>query len=146
MATRSIPEALFATRLSGASAWWPTAVRCVAGVILMVVSVSKFTRHADLVAAFERYSIPFPDQSVYLAGTVELLGGLLLVLGLLTRPAALVVAANMLVAVLTGGRVDVDLFHTGLGSLLLVAAVFLLWAGPGRWAVDNRWVGAVPIG
>lgn len=140
MATRPISEQLFVTKLSGGAAWWPTAVRVVAGVILMAVSVSKFTRHTDLVAAFERYSIPFPDQSVYLAGTVEMMGGLLLVLGLLTRLAALAVAGNMLVAVLTGGRVDVDFFHTGLGSLLFVAAVFVLWAGPGRWAVDNRWI------
>ena len=75
-----------------------------------------------------------------LAGAVEGLGGLLLVLGLFTRIAALVVAGNMAVAVLTGGRIDVDFYHTGLGSLLFVAAIFLVWSGPGRWAIDNIWV------
>ncbi len=139
MASRSRSEFLFGTKLSGAAQWWPTVVRALAGATLMAVSLSKFTRHEELVASFERYGIPFPDQSVYLAGTIEGLGGLLLLLGLLTRLAALAVSGNMLVALLTGGRIDVDFFHTGLGSILLVCAVFLVWAGPGRLAIDNRW-------
>lgn len=135
---RSWPETLFGTRMSGGAAWVPTAARVFAGLVLIGVSLSKFTRHADLVAAFERYGIPWPDQSVYLAGAVEGIGGLLMLIGLVTRIAALAVAGNMLVAVLTGGRIDVDLFHTGLGSLLLVLALFVLWAGPGHLALDNR--------
>jgi putative oxidoreductase len=136
----SVSQRLFASRLRGGAQWWSTAVRWLAGAVLVSVSLSKFTRHEDLVAAFERYGIPFPDQSVYLAGTIELLGGLLLLIGLLTRLAALAVAGNMFVAVLTGGRIDVDFYHTGLGSLLFLAALFLLWSGPGRVAIDNRWV------
>ena len=136
----SIGQRLFASRLRGGAQWWSTGVRWLAGAVLVSVSLSKFTRHEDLVAAFERYGIPFPDQSVYLAGTIELLGGLLLLIGLLTRLAALAVAGNMFVAVLTGGRIDVDFYHTGLGSLLFLAALFLLWSGPGRVAIDNRWV------
>lgn len=136
----SVSQRLFASKLHGNAQWWSTAVRWLAGAILVSVSLSKFTRHDDLVAAFERYGIPFPEQSVYLAGTVELVGGILLLLGFLTRLAALAVAGNMLVAVLTGGRVDVDFYHTGLGSLLFLAAVFVLWSGPGLVAVDNRWL------
>ena len=138
--TKQKSQLIFESKLTGRAQWWSTGVRLVAGLTLMSVSLSKFTRHEDLVEAFSRYGIPFPDQSVYLAGTVEGLGGLLLVLGLFTRIAALVVAGNMAVAVLTGGRIDVDFYHTGLGSLLFVAAVFLVWSGPGRWAIDNIWV------
>ena len=122
--------------------WWPLVVRVAAGVTLIVVSLSKFTRHEALVDSFERYGLPWPDASVYLAGTVELIGGVLLVVGLITRVAAAVVAINMTVAVLTGGRVDIDLYHVGLGSLLLAAALFLLWAGGGPWSVDERLVAA----
>ena len=82
--------------------------------------------------------MPWPDASVYVAGTVELVGGLLLVVGLLTRFAALAVAANMVVTLATGGRVDVDLYHVGLGSALLVAALYLVWAGAGPWSIDQR--------
>lgn len=138
---RSWRQLLFATRPTGNATWLPTAARFFAGLVLMGVSLSKFTRHEDLVAAFERYGIPLPEQSVYLAGTIEGLGGLFLLLGLLTRFAALAVAGNMLVAVLTGGRVDFGLYHTGLGILLLLLAIFVLWAGPGRLAVDNRFLG-----
>ncbi|MEZ5117061.1 MAG: DoxX family membrane protein [Candidatus Nanopelagicales bacterium] len=131
-------QRLLQQRLSGGAAWIPTVVRLAAGVVLVAVSLSKFTRHADLVAAFERYGIPLPELSVYLAGTVELVGGLLLVLGLLTRPAALVVAAQMVVAVGTGGRIDRDFFHLWLGLILLAAALFLAWSGSGRLGVDER--------
>ena len=120
--------------------WWPLVVRVAAGVTLIVVSLSKFTRHEALVDSFERYGVPLPDASVYVAGAVELGGGLLLLVGLITRVAAAVVAINMAVALLTGGRVDVDLYHVGLGSVLLIAALFLLWAGGGPWSVDERLV------
>ena len=136
----SATQRLFSSKLQGNAQWWSTATRWIAGLVLVAVSLSKFTRHEDLVAAFERYGIPFPEQSVYLAGSVELVGGALLIVGFLTRLAALAVAGNMLVAVLTGGRIDVDFYHTGLGSLLFLAALFVLWSGPGRVAVDNRWV------
>ncbi len=121
---------------------WPLIVRVAAGVTLIAVSLSKFTRHETLVDSFERYGLPWPDASVYVAGTVELAGGVLLVVGLITRVAAAVVAINMTVAVLTGGRVDVDLYHVGLGVVLLVAALFLLWAGGGPWSIDERLVAA----
>ena len=48
----------------------------------------------------------------------------------------------MTVALLTGGRVDVDLYHVGLGSVLLIAALFLLWSGGGPWSIDERLVAA----
>jgi putative oxidoreductase len=122
--------------------WWPLVVRVAAGVTLIVVSLSKFTRHETLVDSFERYGVPLPDASVFAAGTVELLGGLLLLVGLVTRVTAAVVTINMTVALLTGGRVEVDLYHLGLGSVLLIAAVFLLWAGGGPWSIDERLVAA----
>lgn len=118
--------------------WWPVVVRLAAGIVLVIVSLSKFTRHSSLVDSFERYGVPWPDAAVYVAGTVELVGGLLQIVGLLTRLAAAAVAVNMAVALLTGGRVDTDLYHVGLGSLLLVATLFLLWAGAGPWSIDHR--------
>ena len=118
--------------------WWLLVVRVSAGVALIAVSLSKFTRHEALVDSFERYGLPWPDASVYMAGTVELGGGLLLLVGLLTRVAAAVVAINMTVALLTGGRVDVDVYHVGLGSVLLLAALFLVWAGSGPLSIDER--------
>lgn len=112
-------------------------VRVLAGTTLVAVSLSKFTRHESLVESFERYGVPAPDVTVYVAGVVELVGGLLFVIGLFVRPVGVVVAAQFMVALVTGGRVDTDLFHVGLGSLLLAAALFLVWSGAGPWSVDE---------
>jgi putative oxidoreductase len=71
-------------------------------------------------------------------GTVELVGGLLLVIGLLTRPAAFVLALDMVGALATAGRVEGGSFHLVYAPALLVLMVFLCWSGPGRLSVDDR--------
>ncbi len=77
----------------------------------------------------------------FMASISEFGGGLLLVLGLLTRPAAAFMAFTMLLATfmhITGG----DPVNSALHSLKgLVVFVALLYSGPGRWSVDNRWAG-----
>ena len=136
---------LFSNTLSGGARWVPTILRWFAGIVLVAVSLSKFTRHQDLVDAFIRYGIPLPEASVYLAGTIELFGGILLLLGLLSRAAALALVGNMTVAVLTGGRIDPDFQHLGLGLMLLVSVLVILIVGPGNMAIDNRWAPATTV-
>src|SRR5262245_488739 len=75
-----------------------------------------------------------------LVGLTELIGGILLVIGFLTRGAALAVVIFMLNAVYftskTGG-----FFWTNRGSeyslLILAVAVFFLIRGSGKWSVDH---------
>jgi putative oxidoreductase len=129
---------MFTSRLAPPNDIIPFIVRVVAGATLVAVSISKFTKHATLVDSFERYSVPAPEISVYVAGAVELIGGLLLLAGFLVRPAGVVIAVQFVVAIATGGRVDTDLYHVGLGGLLLAAGAFLAWSGAGRWSVDER--------
>jgi putative oxidoreductase len=133
-----VRERLFRTRLDGSAAWVATAVRVTAGGMLVAVSLSTFTRHATLVESFERYGVPVPEVSVYLAGAVEAVAGVLLVIGFLTRPAAVVVAVLLVIATATGGRVDRDLFHLGQGPLRVAACALLAYAGSGRLSVDER--------
>ncbi|MET0627866.1 MAG: DoxX family protein [Acidimicrobiia bacterium] len=129
---------VFASRFTGPAAWIAATLRVVTGVLFISFSTGKFTDHMDEAVDFERYGLPWPDGAVYLAGALELLGGLLLVIGLLTRPAALVLAANLVVAIATAGPVDGGTFHLGVGPVMLVAMLFLVWAGPGVLALDNR--------
>jgi putative oxidoreductase len=133
-----LQERLTASRFSGAGAWATTAVRVVTGVLFVLFSTGKFTDHMQESLDFDRYGLPWPDAAVYLAGTLELVGGLLLVIGLLTRPAAFLLACNLVVAIATAGRVEGGTFHLGVGPAMLVAMVFLLWAGPGAAALDHR--------
>jgi len=50
----------------------------------------------------------------------------------------LLLAGDMIGAIATAGRVEGGSFHLGVAPTLLVAMLFLLWAGPGLLAFDNR--------
>ena len=69
-------------------------------------------------------------------GGLELIGGLLLILGLATRAAALALGVNMIGAITTTGRVEGGPIHLGLVPALLVAMIFLLWTGGGARSID----------
>ena len=115
----------------------PLALRVAAGLVFVSFSVGKFTRHAAEAGAFERYGIPFADATVYLVGLLELIGGLMLILGVATRLAALGLAVNMAVAVATAGRIDGGAVHLGLAPLLLLAMLVLVWTGAGARSLDR---------
>lgn len=75
-----------------------------------------------------------------LAGSAEFFGGLALVIGLLTRPAAAVSAFTMLVAIFSV-HISHGLFISNNGyefALALFAATLALtFQGAGRYAIDN---------
>lgn len=75
-----------------------------------------------------------------LAGSAEFFGGLALVLGLLTRPAALVTAFTMLVAMTV--HIGNGLFVSNNGYefalLLMMSLLYLAIIGGGRISLDNR--------
>ncbi|MBO6754082.1 MULTISPECIES: DoxX family protein [Spongiibacter] len=74
-----------------------------------------------------------------MAGSAEFFGGLALALGVLTRPAALLTAFTMLIAIFSV-HIDNGLFMSNNGYeyalTLLVAAVALAIQGGGRFSVD----------
>ena len=82
-------------------------------------------------------SLGLPYWLGCLSALTEFLGGALLILGLLTRFAAFLVATNMLVAILF-----VNIHHGYTGSqyslALFVIALMLLFFGPGKAALDRR--------
>lgn len=75
-----------------------------------------------------------------LAGSAEFFGGLALAIGLLTRPAAIVSAFTMLVAIFTV-HFENGLFMANNGYefalVLLVTSVALAIQGAGNWSVDK---------
>ncbi|MEE2731776.1 MAG: DoxX family protein [Pseudomonadota bacterium] len=74
------------------------------------------------------------------AGSAEFFGGLALLVGLLTRPAALVLAVTMLVAILSV-HLPHGLFMSNngyeFGLSLFAIAVALLLNGGGAWSLDR---------
>jgi putative oxidoreductase len=125
-------------RTHGAAAWFTTVVRVVTGALFVTFSVGKFADHAQESADFDRYGIPVPDVATVLVGSLELVCGVLLLVGLFTRLAALLLAGNLVGAIATAGRVDGGTFHLGVAPALLVAMLFLVWAGCGKLALDRR--------
>lgn len=75
-----------------------------------------------------------------LAGSAEFFGGLALILGVLTRPAALALAGTMVVAIVSV-HLPNGLFMSNngyeFGLSLLAISVSLVFSGAGRFAVDN---------
>lgn len=82
-------------------------------------------------------SLGLPYWLGYVSAFTEFFGGILLILGLLTRFAAFLVAGNMLVAILY-----VNIHHGYTGSQYSVAlaaiALMLLVSGPGKLALDRK--------
>ena len=75
-----------------------------------------------------------------LAGGIELIGGLLLIIGLLVRPAAFALAITMLVAIFTvhlnnGLFMNNNGYEFGLALLLINLA--LIFRGAGSHSIDN---------
>lgn len=72
----------------------------------------------------------------YVSSYAELIGGLLLIIGLFTRPAALILVINMLVAVILVGTKG---FFTGGAAYpfsLMISSLIILFAGPMAYSID----------
>ncbi|HWR81347.1 MAG TPA: DoxX family protein [Pseudomonas sp.] len=81
-----------------------------------------------------------------LAGGAEFFGGLALLLGLLTRPAAALTAFTMLVAIFSVHWSSGFFLSNGgyeYGFVLLIASLSLLVSGGGRFSLDRRMAGSL---
>jgi len=79
-------------------------------------------------------------QMALIAGSAEFFGGIALLIGLMVRPAALVLAVTMLVAIYSVHFVN-GLFMSAngyeFGLALLAISVSLVISGAGKFSVDN---------
>lgn len=123
-------------------------VRVALGVCIIIHGMGKLGYHPTNpggVPAFAGWlkdlGIPNPLLNAWIATIIELGGGILFTVGFLTRPVALALTVNMLIASLTG--------HKGGGYLILnnppgaeyainltvLFGMFVL-LGPGAWSFD----------
>lgn len=89
---------------------------------------------------FESLGIPAPGFHAGFVGGVEMIGGLLLLAGLMSRVAAVPLAAAMAVAYLTAHREEafagLDAFADEAPYAYLLVALVVLAFGPGRASLD----------
>ena len=113
--------------------------------LLRIVVAYLFIQHATAklfgfphVAMFDNLKVL---SLMGVAGIIELVGGVLLILGLFTRPAAFVLSGEMAVAYFMAhapqGNFFSPLLNQGEGAVLY-SFVFLFFAaaGPGAWSLD----------
>jgi putative oxidoreductase len=99
-----------------------------------VLSHARMLEFRDFLA---RSGFPAPLFCAYLSVYAQMACGILFLLGAFTRPAALVMVVNFLVAL---GMVHVKLpWDANIAPLaMLFGSVFLLFHGPGPWSIDGR--------
>lgn len=127
-------------------------VRLYVGAVFASEGVLKFVRPDDLgTGRFDRAGVPAPGSLAPLNGALEIVCGLLILAGLLTRLAAVPMVVNMLGAlaltklpILWGGAPlfpDAsgwwDFTHASRTDMAqLCGSLFLLVVGAGAWSVD----------
>jgi putative oxidoreductase len=112
--------------------------------LLRIVSALLFI-HAGLQVLFDIPHQPLmppegPDTLTTIAGILELVGGVLLLVGFLTRPTAFILSGMMAVAYWYGHAPMSFWPNNNMGvAAILYCFVFLyiVFAGPGAWSIDR---------
>jgi len=134
-------------------------IRLVVGWVFLSEGIQKFLFPAENGAGrFARIGIPSPDVMGPFVGVVEIVCGALILIGFLTRLAAIPLIINMLVAILST-KIPILLGHGFWGFSLrnlpyygfwgmfheartdfamLLSSIFLLIVGGGLWSLDAR--------
>ncbi|MGD0402021.1 MAG: DoxX family protein [Candidatus Acidiferrales bacterium] len=104
----------------------------------------KLHNLAKVTEYFASLNLPAPGQTALFVSIIELVGGMLLVLGLFSRLTALVLTVNMLTAYVTGDREALlsvftapDKFSAAAPYMYLFASLVVLIFGPGKFALDT---------
>lgn len=118
--------------------WTPKAI----GVLRMVTALLFLQHGMTKILSYPLSSASGPPEwsLLWVAGVLELVGSLMLLVGLFTRPVAFVLAGEMAIAYWTvhapGG--PFPMLNDGEGAVLF-CFIFLLFVatGPGAWSIDE---------
>lgn len=121
-----------------------TILRVIVGIVFIVHGSQKlfvFGLHG-VTQGFTQFGVPLPTLSAPVVTFVELLGGIALVLGLFTRIAAILLAIDMVGAIVFVHAKNGFFLPTGYEYALMLLTVFvaIVVSGPGAYAIDDRFM------
>jgi uncharacterized membrane protein YphA (DoxX/SURF4 family) len=96
-----------------------------AGVFL-VFGADEFVNHARNARSFRLYGLPDPSAFSYAIGSLEIVGALALLSGVALLPAAVVLAGDMVGAIVVSGIALGELVSLTLAPAMLVAMLTLI--------------------
>jgi putative oxidoreductase len=120
----------------------PLAVRIIVGIIMFAHGLQKLQgRPANFGGLLSQLGVPAPELMAYVVTFVELVGGVLLIVGLLSRLSALLLTIDLVAILLV--KLNVGLIApqgSGAGAeldlALLAGFLVILLAGRGRFSLD----------
>ncbi len=113
-------------------------VAILTGVTFIFAGLVKFVFHHWELHAFRSFGLPWPSALEIFAGALEMVAGLLLVLRRAVVPALTLLAATMVVAIISSGIGHGDVIPSlTLAPALLLATVFLLVRSLGPTGADQ---------
>jgi putative oxidoreductase len=122
-------------------------IRLPVGLIFFTQGILKFTDPHMGVLRFARIGFPHPHFTALFVGGFEMVCGLFVLAGLLTRAAGVPLLIVISTAIATT-KIP-ELFRPGQGFWYMVgdgrtdfamfcSLIFLIWAGAGSWSLDAR--------
>jgi uncharacterized membrane protein YphA (DoxX/SURF4 family) len=122
-------------------------IRIMTGSIFLSEGIQKFLFPQELgVGRFVKIGIPAPETLAPFVGCVEILGGILLLLGLFTRVACVPLLINMSVAIYSTKLATIHEFwklahEARTDYCMILGLLFLCIVGPGPLSLDARLFG-----
>jgi putative oxidoreductase len=118
----------------------PLLARLTIGVVFMTTGWGKLHSLDKVTEFFTELHLPAPHFQAILVATTECVGGLFIILGLLTRLTALPLAITMVVAIISAKRGEIEGISSLLGLSEFMYLIVFLWlaiAGPGQLSIDR---------
>lgn len=115
-------------------------------LLFLIFGWEKLTGVDQTVALFTRMGVPFPSVAAIIAIVAEVGGGIALVLGIFTRPVAVLMAIYTFASAILGHHfwnlsgaeripAEIDFYK----NLCIVGGLFLLYVtGAGRYSLDQK--------
>jgi putative oxidoreductase len=134
---------LFVTCANSLQSFFLLAIRLYWGWQFFQTGWGKFHRLPQVVEFFTSLGIPMPAFNAYFVSGLELVGGILLAIGLASRPIALMLAFDMVIAYVTADREALGSIFSNPGKFynadpftFLMASLIVLIFGAGLFSLD----------